>query len=82
MKFHSAITFCSERVERSAHTGFLSTSQELSPLMIRKIIRLAAKKISEVVRATLDDFRDIHNIQAITYILHAFRVATFLPLTV
>ena len=49
LNFLSAITFCSERVRRSTHTGFLFTSQELSPLMIRKIIRLAAKNISEVV---------------------------------
>ena len=45
LKFHFVITFCSERVERGAYTGFLSASQELSPLMTRKIIRLAAKKL-------------------------------------
>ena len=38
-------TLCSGRVGRSVHTEFTSASQELSPLMIRKIIRLATKKL-------------------------------------
>ena len=66
----------------SAHTGFPSTSHELSLLIITKIIRLAAKKIWEVARATLHDFRDMRDIQVITDHSPAYRVATFLPLTV
>ena len=66
----------------SAYTGFISAFRRLSPLMVRKIIRLAAKKLSEVDRATLHDFQKIRDIQVITDNSSAYRVATFLPLTV
>ena len=66
----------------SAHTGFLSTSHELSLLIITKIIRLAAEKLSEVDRANLHDFQIFRDIQVITDNSSAYLVATFLPLTV
>ena len=82
MKFHFVVTFCSEVVGRSAHTEIPSTPQELSSLMNRKIIRLAAKKLSEVDRATLDNFRDSRDMHAIIDDSPAYRVATFLSLTI
>ena len=82
IKVHSVVTFFSEGVGISAHTGFLSAFRKLSPLMVRKIIRLAAEKLSEVDRATLHDFQIFRDIQQITDNSPAYLVATFLPLTV
>ena len=57
--------FFSEGVGISAHTGFLSAFRKVSPLMVRKIIRLAAEKLSEVDRATLQDFQIFRDIQVL-----------------
>ena len=82
LKFQFVITFFLEGVGISAHTGFLSAFRKLSDLMVRKIIRLAAEKLSEVDQATLHDFPFFRDIQVITDNSSAYRVATFLPLTV